>query len=203
MDVSPEMAAARARLREKFGEKASQLGGKGTARRKAKKVHKTAVSDDKKLQQTLKRHGASYIPGIEDVQIVKDDGTVLTFTNPKVQAAPQSNTYVVTGTPQEGTVASLSDFAKLVGGDPTGARAESIRRAFAEAAANGTLEKLLGDGTLAEAAKAAAAAAASAGEKDKAGGAGGKGGAAAADDDDDDDADVPDLIDNFEDVSKQ
>ena len=38
------------------------------------------------------------IPGIEEVSIVKDDGSAVVFANPKVQAAIGSNTYVVSGT---------------------------------------------------------------------------------------------------------
>ena len=60
-----------------------RIGGKGTARRKRKTVHKTATGDDKKLQQTLKRLGVTNVPQIEEVNMFKDDGTVLHFTNPK------------------------------------------------------------------------------------------------------------------------
>eukprot|EP00922_Rhytidocystis_sp_ex-Travisia-forbesii_P020406 GHVS01030032.1.p1 GENE.GHVS01030032.1~~GHVS01030032.1.p1 ORF type:complete len:174 (+),score=40.86 GHVS01030032.1:27-548(+) len=89
--------AARRKLRERSGDAGQRLGGKGTARRKAKKVHKTVVGDDKKLQQTIKRVGASSIQGIEEVQMTRDDGKVMCFAHPKVQAAPSANTYVVTG----------------------------------------------------------------------------------------------------------
>ena len=37
--------------------KSARIGGKGTARRKKKVVHRTATSDDKKLQSTLKKLG--------------------------------------------------------------------------------------------------------------------------------------------------
>ena len=39
----------------------------GTARRKKKVVHKTAASDDKKLQSNLKKLSVTNIPGIEEV----------------------------------------------------------------------------------------------------------------------------------------
>ena len=55
---------------------------KGSARRKKKIVHKTAT-DDKKLQNTLKRLGVNNIQSIEEVNMIKDDGHVLHFTNPK------------------------------------------------------------------------------------------------------------------------
>uniref|UniRef100_A0A2I3S5A8 Transcription factor BTF3 n=1 Tax=Pan troglodytes TaxID=9598 RepID=A0A2I3S5A8_PANTR len=63
-----------------------QMGGKGTARRKKKVVHRTATADDKKLQT-----------GIEEVNMIKDDGTVIHFNNPKVQASLSANTFAITG----------------------------------------------------------------------------------------------------------
>ena len=44
-----------------------RIGGKGTARRKKKVVHRSATTDDKKLQSTLKKLSVSTIPGIEEV----------------------------------------------------------------------------------------------------------------------------------------
>lgn len=50
--------------------------------------------------------------------MIKDDGTVIQFTNPKVQAALASNTYAVTG---HGENKSLSDIVpnllNLTGGE--------------------------------------------------------------------------------------
>ncbi|XP_015690168.1 basic transcription factor 3-like isoform X2 [Oryza brachyantha] len=78
---------------------AVRTGGKGSMRRKKKAVHKTTTTDDKRLQSTLKRVGVSSIPGIEEVNIFKDD-VVIQFQNPKVQASIAANTWVVSGTPQ-------------------------------------------------------------------------------------------------------
>ena len=77
-----------------------RIGGKGTARRKRKTVHKSATGDDKKLQQNLKRLGVNNIPQVEEVNMFRNDGTVMHFKNPKVQAAFQSKTCVVTGQPE-------------------------------------------------------------------------------------------------------
>jgi len=74
-----------------------RIGGKGSARRKKKVIHKTAVSDDKKLQASLKKLGLSPIPSIEEVNMIKNDGTVIHFNNPKVQASLSANTFAVTG----------------------------------------------------------------------------------------------------------
>merc|ERR1712066_688863 len=74
-----------------------RIGGKGSQRRKKKVVHKTATTDDKKLQGTLKKLAVNSIPNIEEVNMIKDDGTVLHFNNPKVQASLAANTFAITG----------------------------------------------------------------------------------------------------------
>merc|ERR1712193_566684 len=74
-----------------------RIGGKGTVRRKKKVVHRTATTDDKKLQSSLKKLSVNNIPGIEEVNMIKDDGTVIHFNNPKVQASPSANTFAITG----------------------------------------------------------------------------------------------------------
>mmetsp|Transcript_28603 Transcript_28603/g.62940 ORF Transcript_28603/g.62940 Transcript_28603/m.62940 type:complete len:159 (-) Transcript_28603:397-873(-) len=78
---------------------AVRTGGKGSVRRKKKAVHKTTATDDKRLQNTLKRLGVNTIPGIEEVNIFQED-SVIHFTNPKVQASIASNTYVISGPAQ-------------------------------------------------------------------------------------------------------
>ncbi|KAG1677724.1 hypothetical protein FOA52_001036 [Chlamydomonas sp. UWO 241] len=76
-----------------------RTGGKGTMRRKKKAVHHSGGTDDKKLQSTLKKLGVNTIPGIEEVNIFKNDD-VIHFSNPKVQASIAANTYVVSGPSQ-------------------------------------------------------------------------------------------------------
>ncbi|XP_015119796.1 transcription factor BTF3 homolog 4 [Diachasma alloeum] len=74
-----------------------RIGGKGTPRRKKKVVHATAATDDKKLQSCLKKLSVNTIPGIEEVNMIKDDGTVIHFNNPKAQASLSANTFAITG----------------------------------------------------------------------------------------------------------
>ncbi|XP_067007793.1 transcription factor BTF3 homolog 4 [Anabrus simplex] len=74
-----------------------RIGGKGTPRRKKKVVHATAATDDKKLQSSLKKLSVNTIPGIEEVNMIKDDGTVIHFNNPKTQASLAANTFAITG----------------------------------------------------------------------------------------------------------
>lgn len=84
---------------EKLNKLSSQvrIGGKGTARRKKKVIHRTATTDDKKLQNSLKKLTVNPIPGIEEVNMFKEDATVIHFNNPKVQASLAANTFAVTG----------------------------------------------------------------------------------------------------------
>lgn len=106
-----------------------RLGGKGTPRRKKKVVHKTAATDDKKLQSSLKKISVNQIPGIEEVNMIKDDGTVMHFNNPKVQASLASNTFAIAGHAENKQITellpgilnqlgaeSLSHLRKLAGG---------------------------------------------------------------------------------------
>merc|ERR1711981_1171421 len=79
--------------------KAQQTTKVGGMRRKKKVVQKQGggVSDDKRIQQTLKKFACSNLPGIDEVNMFKEDGTVIHFKNPKVTASPTSNTFVVAG----------------------------------------------------------------------------------------------------------
>lgn len=74
-----------------------RIGGKGTPRRKRKVVHQTPGTDDKKLQSVLKKTSVNPIPGIEEVNMIKNDGTVINFNNPKAQASLAANTFAITG----------------------------------------------------------------------------------------------------------
>uniref|UniRef100_A0A8C6QG10 Transcription factor BTF3 n=1 Tax=Nannospalax galili TaxID=1026970 RepID=A0A8C6QG10_NANGA len=67
------------------------IGGKGTAHRKKKVVHRTATADDKKLQFSLKKLG---------VNMFTNQGTVIHFNNPEVQASLAANTFTITGQPE-------------------------------------------------------------------------------------------------------
>jgi nascent polypeptide-associated complex subunit beta len=58
-------------------------GGKGTVRRKIVRKAKPAAQDDKKLQAALKKLNVQPIPGVEEVNMFREDGNVLHFTAPK------------------------------------------------------------------------------------------------------------------------
>ncbi len=63
--------------------------GKGTPRRKTKKVHKSSGTDDKKLQTTLKKMNVQPIQAIEEVNMFKEDGNVIHFAAPKGMSSPR------------------------------------------------------------------------------------------------------------------
>lgn len=84
-----------------------RIGGKGTPRRKVKKVHKTSGADDKKLQTTLKKMNVQPIQAIEEVNMFKEDGNVIHFSAPKVHAAVPSNTFAIYGNGEEKELTEL------------------------------------------------------------------------------------------------
>ncbi|KAI5288643.1 Nascent polypeptide-associated complex subunit beta [Ascosphaera aggregata] len=81
--------------------------GKGTPRRKVKKVHKTSGTDDKKLQTTLKKMNVQPIQPIEEVNMFKEDGNVIHFAAPKVHASVPSNTFAIYGNGEEKELTEL------------------------------------------------------------------------------------------------
>ena len=94
-----DLADARAKMiAKRFGGASVSTGGKGTVRRKRKTTTRSsAAQSDAKLGAALKKVGATNIPGIEEVNFFKDDGKVIHFQNPRVQASIQANTYIISG----------------------------------------------------------------------------------------------------------
>jgi len=77
----------------------NRIGGKGTVRRKVvRKTKPSGAQDDKKLQGALKKLNVQPIPGVEEVNMFREDGNVLHFTAPKVHAAVSANTFAIYGT---------------------------------------------------------------------------------------------------------
>lgn len=158
---------------------AVRTGGKGTMRRKKKAVHKTTSTDDKRLQNTLKRLGVNTIPGIEEVNIFKDNNEVVHFVNPKVQASIAANTYVVSGPSQSKKIQELLPGILNQMGPDSLTHLKKMMQQYTSGAGGmaGAMGGLGGFG----------------------GGMGGMGGPGIAEGADDDD--VPDLVDNFEEAA--
>mmetsp|Transcript_9949 Transcript_9949/g.23992 ORF Transcript_9949/g.23992 Transcript_9949/m.23992 type:complete len:162 (+) Transcript_9949:121-606(+) len=109
MAETDAMAKARAQMiAKRFGGSSTSTGGKGSVRRKKKTVSRSAqAQSDAKLGTTLKKLGATNIPGIEEVNLFKEDGKVIHFSHPKVQAAIAANTYVISGHKEEKALQEL------------------------------------------------------------------------------------------------
>jgi nascent polypeptide-associated complex subunit beta len=140
-----------------------RIGGKGSARRKKKVIHRTNTTDDKKLQVSLKKLGLTTIPGIEEVNMIKDDGEVIHFNNPKVQASLAANTFAITGH------AEIKQITEMLPTILSQLRAENFSSALKKLASAGPGNA----------------------EGDKTGVAEG-----------DEDEEVPDLVENFDEASK-
>jgi len=85
----------------------ARVGGKGTPRRKAKRVTKSSGTDEKKLQATLKKLNVQPIQQIEEVNMFKSDGNVIHFSAPKVHSAIASNLFSIYGNAEEKELTEL------------------------------------------------------------------------------------------------
>ncbi|KMZ97469.1 hypothetical protein PVNG_06509 [Plasmodium vivax North Korean] len=167
--ISPEILAARAKLKEKMGGNLRQIGGKGSARRKIKKVHKNSMSNEKKINLILKKIGASYFGDVDEICVYKAGDTYMEFKRPKLSASLQSNTYVVTGKFTEQKIDINKIFEGLKGN-------KNVDMNLLEKIKNDpNIKNLLNKENNGNAKKEAAQEA----------------------------ADVPDLVENFEEVSKE
>ncbi|AET38255.1 Egd1p Ecym_2535 [Eremothecium cymbalariae DBVPG len=81
----------------------------GTRRKLAKKAGSSGSSskDDTKLQSQLSKLKAVTIDHVEEANFFKEDGNVLHFNKVGVQVAPQHNTSVFYGIPQEKSLQDL------------------------------------------------------------------------------------------------
>lgn len=146
-----------------------RIGGKGTPRRKKKIVHSTPATDDKKLQSSLKKLSVNTIPGIEEVNIIKNDGTVIHFNNPKAQASLPTNTFAITG---HGENKSISEMLPGILTQLGPQDLNQLKKIASQFVNKGGVNL---DGSLGASVAAQAVS--------------------------NDDDDVPDLVDNFEDVA--
>ncbi|KAH6607388.1 hypothetical protein Trco_003701 [Trichoderma cornu-damae] len=86
---------------------ALSLPGKGTPRRPVKRAPARSNTDDRKLQQSLKKLNTQPIQAIEEVNMFKSDGNVIHFAAPKVHAAVQANTFAIYGNGEDKELTEL------------------------------------------------------------------------------------------------
>jgi nascent polypeptide-associated complex subunit beta len=136
MESNPEILAARAKLMAKFGD-ASRVGGKGTIRRSKRPAQKVSGTDDKKLQGTFKKLGCHPIPAIEEVNMFMEDGNVIHFVNPRMQASIPANVFVVSGHSETKPLQDLlPGIAPQLGAENLMALKKIAEQAFAAQAVN-------------------------------------------------------------------
>ena len=165
-------------------------GGKGISRRKKKVKSKNAASaqSDAKLSGVVNKLGATNIPGIEEVNIFIEDGTVLQFKNPKVQASIAANTYVISGPT---TIKSLQELLPSMMSQAGLGGGQHGQNPFNTAGMdeNAMMQQMLQMQSQLAGAQ---------------GGSSANNNAIEEGDEDDDDDDVPDLVEgNFEEVSEK
>jgi nascent polypeptide-associated complex subunit beta len=108
-----------------------RIGGKGTARRKHKAPRKKSTqTDDKKLQSHLQKLGCQPMQGIEEVNLFKDDGSVIHFNNPRFHVGSGANMYVVSGRAENKSIQDiLPSLIKGAGlGSAVAAAAEAAKK---------------------------------------------------------------------------
>ena len=86
---------ARDKLKAKFGD-AARTGGKGTERRK-KKVPPKNKNEDAVLNKKLSKFGLQTLPDIEEVNMFRDDDTVMHFKKPVLQFSMKDQLITVSG----------------------------------------------------------------------------------------------------------
>jgi len=87
-------------------------------RRKKFKAKKSTNEFEKRLQANLKKLSCNTIPGIEEVNLFKSDGTVIHFVSPKVDAEVSSNTFIVSGNYTTNKIEELlPDILPQIGSD--------------------------------------------------------------------------------------
>merc|ERR1712170_69011 len=115
MDQDQEaVKEARAKLAARFGN--TQIGGKGSQRRTKKVVHHQEVNEDKKLKSTIKKFGMQQLQDIDEVNMFKDDNTVVHLKRPQTQFSVRENLLVVAGNAETRALQDMMpDILKQVG----------------------------------------------------------------------------------------
>lgn len=105
-DLTPEIIEARKKMAEKFGN--LKLGGKGTEKRKKIVVHKSSAVQDKKIVALAKKAGAKNIGETAEINVFKDDNTVLHFKKPKIEYSAKERITFIIGTAENKRKFNLS-----------------------------------------------------------------------------------------------
>ena len=92
-----EIMESRKRFAEKYGQ--TQIGGKGTEKRKHPVKHRgNKVEVDKKIEAVAKKSQARKLNEVVEVNIFKDDNTVIQFKKPTVEYSFKEKVTFISGT---------------------------------------------------------------------------------------------------------
>ena len=110
-----EILEARKALAAKFGN--TQIGGKGTQKRKKEAKHRgTKVEADKKIQALSKKAGARKINEVSEINIFKDDNNVIHLKKPSLGYSFKEKVSFVSGTSETKNIKDLlPDIIKQLG----------------------------------------------------------------------------------------
>ena len=97
-ELTPEIIEARKKMEEKFGN--LKLGGKGSQKKKKMVVHKSTAVQDKKISAIAKKSGAKNLGDTAEINVFKDDNSVLHFKRPKIEYSVKEKVTFITGTPE-------------------------------------------------------------------------------------------------------
>lgn len=108
--MNPEIDPAIIEARKKFGELYgnTKIGGKGknhfkslgTQKKKKFVKHRDTSAQDKKIAALAKKANSKKLTDTQEVNIFKDDNTVLHFKKPVVEYSMKEKCTFVTGTPE-------------------------------------------------------------------------------------------------------
>ncbi len=130
MPINPE------KLKALQAQAAARTGGKGSIRRKVTHATKAVNEDEKKIAAAISKLPIRDIPQIDEVSIIKGDGTFMNFNKPKVTGNPEAFTWVVQGFPQ---VKSATDMLSQLTSNMNPAAMAQIQQLLASMAGNGSL----------------------------------------------------------------
>ena len=135
--VDKEILEARKKFAEKFGDN-TQIGGKGTQRRKHQVKHRGGkVEVDKKIEAVAKKAQSRKLNEITEINIFKDDNTVIQFKKPTLEYSFKEKVSFVSGIHETKNLKDV--FTQLI--KQLGPKQFSVMKDFSETLKNKDKEK--------------------------------------------------------------
>lgn len=130
-DASPEILAAREKLRERFAN-----AGRGRPKRRVGPAKSSGGpgAEERKVMQTARKMGLNEFPPMDDVVMVMADGNARVFPTPRVQAALNANTFLITGGFETKPASQVKSLSPDIDADTLKRIAEEWKKLQAKAA---------------------------------------------------------------------